>query len=66
MSGTRIPLDYRYNEDFIWDIEDNNQIEIVTADREYDIQEAIKADADILIPLHEPGFASVNTIGKQS
>ncbi|MBU2515718.1 N-acyl homoserine lactonase family protein [bacterium] len=125
------PLDYRYNEEFIWDIEDNKQIDVVTTDREivpgisvrhtpahteggltvfidtpsgkaaitgfcvinenfnppptvkglemdvippgtvinanlaYDILESVKEEADILIPLHEPVFASIDTIGEQ-
>lgn len=123
------PLDYRYNDEFIWDIEDNGQIVVVTDDQEivpgisvkhtpahteggltvlidtvkgkaaitgfcvinenlnpppairglemdvippgthvnvyqaYDILQQIKQEADILLPLHEPEFAAVDTIG---
>lgn len=124
------PLDYRYNDAFIWDIEDNGQIEPVNGDREivpginvihtpahteggltvmidtkagkaaisgfcviqenffppkavqamelevippgthlnvhesYNILSEIKQKADILLPLHDPGFAAVDTIGE--
>jgi N-acyl homoserine lactone hydrolase len=124
------PLDYRYNDEFIWDIEDNKQIEVVTEDREilpgifvkhtpahteggltvfintqagkaaitgfcvinenffpppaikglemdvippgthvdvykaYNILEEVKKESDLLLPLHEPEFASVDTIGE--
>lgn len=124
------PLDYRYNEEFIWDIEENEQIEVVTGDQEivpgiqvkhtpahtegglsvfidtpagkaaitgfcvinenlyppkqvqamemdvippgthvdvynaYEILQKIKEEADILLPLHEPGFAGIETIGE--
>lgn len=123
------PLDYRYLEDFIEDVEENGQLKILTGDAEilpgirvihtpahtkggltvlidtpkgkaaitgfcvindnfnpppemramemevippgthinaqeaYDILLKIKDAADILLPLHEPGFASVETIG---
>ncbi len=123
------PLDYRYLEDYIDDVEENNQIEIVTRDTEivdgirvkhtpvhtkggltvfietkkgtaaitgfcvidenydpppeikgmemevipagthvnayeaYDMMIEIKKEADILIPLHEPRFASIGKIG---
>ncbi len=123
------PLDYRYLEDYIDEIEENNQIEIITKDCEvvpgirventpvhtkggltvyietqkgtaaitgfcvidenydpppeikgmemsvippgthvdvyqaYDIMEAVKHKADILIPLHEPRFAAGDSIG---
>jgi len=123
------PLDYRYLEDYIDDVEENNQIETITEDCEivpgirveqtpvhtegglsvfiktgkgtavitgfcvinenfnppleikgmemdvippgthvdvynaYNIMADIKSRADILIPLHEPEFASVETIG---
>lgn len=123
------PLDYRYMEDYITDIEENHQIEIIENDREivpgisvmhtpahtpggltvlvrtpkgraaitgfcvimenftppvavramemevippgthvnvvesYNMMLKVKALADILIPLHEPGFAAVDTIG---
>jgi len=126
------PLDYRYNDEFIWDIEDNGQITAVTEDQEivpgisvrhtpahtegglsvfidtpagktaitgfcvinenffpppaikglemdvippgthidvykaYDILEQVKAEADILLPLHEPEFAAIDTIGEKS
>ncbi len=122
------PLDFRYLEDYIEDVEENGQIETVTADREivpgievmhtpvhtdgglsvvvqtaagkavitgfcvieenfdppkeikamemevippgtpvntyqaYDIMLKVKAMADVLIPLHEPRFASLKTI----
>ena len=122
------PLDFRYLEDFIEDVEDNGQLRIVEADREirpgiqvvhtpahtrgglsvlvtteqgraaitgfcvieenfnpppavramemavippgttvdpcqaYDIMLALQARADILIPLHEPRFAAVDTV----
>lgn len=125
------PLDFRYLEDFIEDVEDNGQLEIVTDDREivpginvihtpvhtdgglsvaidtaegkaiitgfcviqenfdppkevkamemavippgtavntydaYDIMVNIKEMADILLPLHEPAFASTPTIPEQ-
>lgn len=125
------PLDYRYNDEFIWDIEDNGQIVLVKEDQTllpgisvkntpahteggltvfidtpsgkaaitgfcvidenffpppeirglemavippgthinvneaYDILEEIRAEADILLPLHEPRFASVDAIGIQ-
>ena len=125
------PLDYRYVEDFILDIEENGQIRIVTEDQEivpgisvvhhpahtpgglsvlidtpqgramitafctirenleppreikgmglevippgthvnaydaYDILLRAKGMADILLPLHEPGFASMETIGEK-
>lgn len=123
------PLDFRYMADFIEDIEDNGQIEVLTGDREilpgismihtpahtdggmsvmiqtaggkavitgfcviaenfyppkeiramemdvippgthvnvyeaYDILMKIKSSADIVLPLHEPEFASKDTIG---
>ncbi len=123
------PLDYRYLEDYIDDIEENNQIKIITADTDivdgvrvvhtpvhtrggltvfvetqkgtaaitgfcvidenfnpppeirgmemdvippgthvdvytaYDIMTRIQKQADILIPLHEPKFAAIETIG---
>ncbi len=123
------PLDYRYLEDYVDDIKENNQIEIVTSDRDivdgirvehtpvhtkggltvyidtpkgcaaitgfciidenydpppeikgmemdlippgthvdvysaYDIMAAVQQKADILIPLHEPRFASMDSIG---
>ncbi len=123
------PLDFRYMEDFIEDVEGNGQIEMLTGDREilpgismihtpahteggmsvmietaegkamitgfcvidenlnppkeirgmemevippgthvnaydaYDILMKAKAAADILLPLHEPKFASIDTIG---
>ncbi len=123
------PLDYRYNDAFIWDIEDNGQIETVSQNMEilpginvlhtpahtegglsvqvdtpagkalitgfcvikenffppkkiramemevippgthvdvyqsYEILEKLKETADILLPLHDPEFASVDTIG---
>lgn len=122
------PLDFRYLEDYIEDVEENGQIKIVTGDQEivpgievvhtpahteggltvivrtpggkaaitgfctikenffppkeilamemevippgthvnvyeaYDIVKKVKEAADILLPLHEPEFASVNTI----
>jgi len=125
------PLDYRYLEDYIEEIEENGQIETVTNDREivdgisvmhtpvhtdgglsvlietsegtaviagfcvimenfyppkeicamemdvippgthvnvyeaYDIMRRIKETADILIPLHDPGFAAVREIPKK-
>lgn len=125
------PLDFRYLEDFIEDVEENGQIEVVTQDRQilpgiavlhtpvhtegglsvaidtddgkaiitgfcvinenfepppeiqamemavippgtsvntytaYDIMLEIKAQADILLPLHEPSFASLDTIPRQ-
>lgn len=124
-----LPLDYRYNDAFIWDVEDNGQIEIVKGDTEilsgisvihtpahteggltvlidtesgkaaitgfciiqenitppkairamemdvippgthintyesYAILEKVKGLADIIIPLHDPAFSSVETIG---
>jgi len=123
------PLDYRYLEDYIEDVEDNGQIKTITADTEilpgilaahtpvhteggltlfidtpagkaaitgfcvinenfnppvqikamemdvippgthvnvyesYDIMMKVKTAADILLPLHEPEFASQDTIG---
>jgi glyoxylase-like metal-dependent hydrolase (beta-lactamase superfamily II) len=123
------PLDYRYLSDYIDDIEENGQIEIVRQDQEivpgirvrhtpvhtrggltvyietakgtavitgfclidenfnpppeirgmemevippgthvdvyqaYDIMKEVRAEADILIPLHEPRFAAVESIG---
>ncbi|OQY51491.1 MAG: MBL fold metallo-hydrolase [Desulfobacteraceae bacterium 4572_89] len=123
------PLDYRYLEDYIEDIEENHQIQVVTEDMEiiegirvkhtpvhtrggltvfidtakgkaaitgfciidenynppmeirgmemdlippgthvdvysaYDIMEKVKEEADIIIPLHEPRFASLDVIG---
>ncbi len=123
------PLDFRYMEDYIEDVEENGQIKVITGDREivpgisvmhtpahteggltvfvdtpsgraaitgfcvirenffppkeilamemevippgthvnaydaYDIMIEVKKMADILIPLHEPEFASVDTIG---
>ena len=123
------PLDFRYLEDYITDVEENGQVRAVTADREivpgvrvfhtpahspggmsvavdtaggtavitgfcvidenfnppieiramemdvippgthinsyeaYDMLVKVKAMADILIPLHEPKFAAVDTIG---
>lgn len=123
------PLDYRYLEDYIDEIEENHQIEIVTGDCEildgirvkhtpvhtkgglsvyietkkgkavitgfcvidenfdpppeikgmemdvippgthvdvysaYDIMKTVQKEADILIPVHEPGFASIASIG---
>jgi N-acyl homoserine lactone hydrolase len=123
------PLDYRYNDEFIWDIEDNGQIVTVTEDQAilpgievkhtpahteggltvfidtaagkaaitgfciinenldpppaikglemdvippgthvnvyqaYDILQQVKETAGILLPLHEPEFAAVDTIG---
>jgi len=123
------PLDFRYVEDFIMEIEENNQIEIVTKDMEivpgirvvhtpihtpggmtvivdiqqgraaitgfcvikenfeppqkvramemevippgttvnsyeaYDIMLKVKNMADIILPLHEPEFSKINTIG---
>ncbi len=123
------PLDFRYVEDYIYEISENKQIEIVTSDREivpgirvistpihtpgglsividtdkgtaiitgfcvinenfdppqeiramemevippgtnintyeaYDTMVKIKVMADILIPLHEPEYASIKTIG---
>lgn len=123
------PLDYRYLEDYIDDIEENGQIEIIKQDgpimdgirvkhtpvhtpggltvfvetkkglaaitgfciidenydpppeikgmemdvippgthvdvyRAYDIMKEVQKEADILIPLHEPRFASINAIG---
>ena len=123
------PLDFRYVEDFIYEIEENNQIEVVREDREvvpgiklmhtpihtpggmtvlietqkgiaaitgfcviqenfdppvqikamemeiippgtnintyeaYDTMVKVKQLADILLPLHEPRFASATTIG---
>ena len=122
------PLDYRYNDAFIWDAEDNGQIETITEDREivpgiqvihtpahteggltvlvetdkgkaaitgfcvirenffppkpvqalemevippgthvnvyesYRILQQIKKQADILLPLHDPAFAGIDTI----
>ena len=124
------PLDYRYNDEFIWEIEDNQQIEIVKDDQEivpgirvkhtpahteggltvfidtsagraaitgfctikenlfppkaiqamemevippgthvnvydaYEILKEVKEEADILLPLHDPQFSSVETIGQ--
>lgn len=126
------PLDYRYLEDYIEEIEENGQIETVAGDREivegifvmhtpvhtdgglsvlvettegtavitgfcvimenfyppkeiramemdvippgthvnvyeaYDIMQKIKETADILIPLHDPGFASIREIPVKS
>lgn len=123
------PLDYRYLEDYIDDIEENHQIQVVTKDMEiltgirvkhtpvhtkggltvfidtakgkaaitgfciidenynppleikgmemdlippgthvdvysaYDIMLQVKKEADIIIPLHEPRFASIDVIG---
>ena len=123
------PLDYRYLEDYIEDVEENGQIRIITSDTDildgirvvhtpvhtkggltvfidtpkgnaaitgfciidenydpppeikgmemdiippgthvnaytaYDIMARIQQDADILIPLHEPRFASIDCIG---
>ncbi len=123
------PLDYRYLEDYIDDIEENNQIEVIKEDREivkgirvkhtpahtkggltvlidtregiaaitgfciidenydpppeikgmemdvippgthidvqnaYNIMKDVQAASDILIPLHEPRFASIDVIG---
>ena len=124
------PLDYRYLEDYIEDVEENGQVTAVSGDTDildgirvmhtpvhtrggltvfidtpggraaitgfciidenydpppeirgmemdvippgthvdvyqaYDIMERVKADADILIPLHEPRFASTDCIGR--
>ena len=126
------PLDFRYLEDYIEDVEDNGQIKIITEDLEilpgisvmhtpvhtpggltvfvdtedgkaaitgfcvimenffppkeikamemevippgtvvnayeaYDIMLKVKNIADILIPLHEPGFASIDTVDTAS
>lgn len=123
------PLDYRYNDAFIWDVEDNGQLEIINGDMEivpgiraihtpahtegglsvlidteagkaaitgfctikenfyppksiqamemdiippgthvnvydsYQIMEKLKSEVDIILPLHEPEFASIETIG---
>ena len=35
----------------------------VDAYRAYDIMMQVKKDADIIIPLHEPRFASIESIG---
>jgi N-acyl homoserine lactone hydrolase len=122
------PLDFRYNEEFIIDVEENNQLQILDEDHEivpgirvihtpahteggmsveivtmagkaiitgfcvinenfhppkeitaremevippgthvnvyeaYDIMKKVKAQADIILPLHEPSFASLKTI----
>ena len=71
------PLDYRYLEDFIEDVEDNGQIRPIRKDMEmdvippgthvdtyeaYDIMIKVKEMADLIIPLHEPRFASMETI----
>ena len=48
------PLDYRYVEDFIFDIEENAQIEIITEDRE--IVPGIKV---MHTPIHTPGGMTV-------
>ena len=97
------PLDYRYLEDYIEDVEENGQIRILTGDTEilpgiqtihtpahtpggltvlvetemevippgtpvnvyeaYDIVLKVKNMADIILPLHEPEFAGIDTIG---
>lgn len=125
------PLDYRYDDTFIWDVEDNDQLEIIKNDREivpgisvihtpahthggltvmidtpagkaaitgfcviqenfnppkavkameldvippgthvnvydsYRILENLKHKADIILPLHDPQFAAIDTIGNQ-
>ncbi len=48
------PLDFRYVEDFIFEIESNNQIEVVTEDRE------ILPGLDLMhTPIHTPGGMTV-------
>lgn len=48
------PLDFRYVEDFIYEIEENNQIEIVTKDHEI-----LPGIAVVHTPIHTPGGMTV-------